>query len=89
MSITAFAVQRWQATLIAVILVTALGISAFFAIPRSVDPVVSFPAAVVTIVLPGADATDIEETVAKPVEDALQGLDRIREIRSSSSDGER
>ncbi len=87
MNITAFAVRQWQATLIAVVLVTALGISAFLAIPRSVDPVVSFPAAIVTIVLPGADATDIEETVAKPVEDVLQGLDRIREIRSSSSDG--
>jgi multidrug efflux pump subunit AcrB len=87
MNITAFAVRQWQATLIAVILVSALGISAFFGIPRSVDPVVSFPAALVTIVLPGADAADIEETVAKPIEDALQGLDRIREIRSSSSDG--
>lgn len=87
MNITALAVRNWQATLVAVISVAALGLSAFFSIPRSVDPVVSFPAAVTTIILPGADATDIEETVAKPVEDVLQGLDRVREIRSSSSDG--
>jgi multidrug efflux pump subunit AcrB len=86
-SLTAFAVRRWQVTLILVVMVAALGFSAFRSIPRSVDPVVSFPAAIVTIVLPGADATEIEETVAKPIEDVLQGLDRVREIRSSSSDG--
>ncbi len=87
MTITALAVRNWQATLIIVLLTAALGISAFFAIPRSVDPVVSFPAAITTIVLPGADATEIEETVSKPLEDVLQGLDRVRDIRSVSSDG--
>jgi multidrug efflux pump subunit AcrB len=86
-NITAFAVRQWQVTLILVIMVAALGFSAFRSIPRSVDPVVSFPAAIVTIILPGADATEIEETVAKPIEDVLQGLDRVRDLRSSSSDG--
>ena len=87
MNITALAVRNWQATLIAVILMTMLGVSAFQTIPRSVDPQVPFPAATVTIVLPGADAADIEETVAKPVEDVLQGLDDVKDIFSSSSDG--
>jgi len=87
MTLTALAVRNWQATLVAVILVTVLGIAAFLGIPRSVDPQVAFPSTVVTIVLPGADAADIEETVAKPVEDALQGLDRVREITSRSTDG--
>jgi multidrug efflux pump subunit AcrB len=31
--------------------------------------------------------TGMEETVAKPIEDVLQGLDYVREIRSTSSDG--
>ncbi len=87
MNLTALAVRNWQATLVAVILMTMLGVTAFQSIPRSVDPQVPFPAATVTIVLPGADAADIEETVAKPVEDVLQGLDDVKDIFSSSADG--
>lgn len=69
------------------LLLAALGISAFLSIPRSVDPHFPIPTAVVTVVLPGADAADMEETVAKPIEDVLQGLDHVREIRSTSTDG--
>lgn len=87
MNITALAVRNWQATLVAVLLVITLGVSAFLGIPRSVDPQVSFPLSIVTVVLPGADAAEVEETVAKPIEDVLQGLDRVFQIRSSSSDG--
>ena len=87
MNLTALAVRNWQITLVTFLLVAVLGISSFLSIPRSVDP--HFPTAisVVTVVLPGADAAEMEETVAKPIEDVLQGLDYVREIRSTSSDG--
>ncbi len=87
MNITRFAVERWQVTLVAFLLLATLGVSAFLSIPRSVDPHFPIPSAVVTVVLPGADAADMEETVAKPIEDALQGLDHVREIHSTSTDG--
>ena len=87
MNLTAFAVRRWQATLIAFLLLAVLGLSAFLGIPRSVDPHFPFSVTVTTVVLPGADAADVEETIAKPLEEALQGLDHVREIRSTSSEG--
>ena len=87
MNLTAFAVRRWQATLVVFLLVAVLGLSAFLGIPRSVDPHFPFSLTVTTVVLPGADAAAVEETVAKPLEQALQGLDHVREIRSSSSEG--
>ncbi|WP_353203128.1 efflux RND transporter permease subunit [Sphingomonas sp.] len=87
MNITAFAVRRWQVTLVAFLLLALLGVSAFLTIPRSVDPHFPIPTVVVTVILPGADAADMEETVAKPLEDVLQGLDKIDEIRSTSTDG--
>lgn len=85
--IVALAVERWQITLVAVVMVVMLGISSFRSIPRSVDPHFPIAVNVVTIILPGADAQAMEETVAKPIEDVLQGLDHVREIRSTSSDG--
>ncbi|QNA84806.1 efflux RND transporter permease subunit [Sphingomonas sp. So64.6b] len=87
MNLTAFAVRQWQVTLVAFLLLAMLGISAFLSIPRSVDPHFPGSLTVVTVVLPGADAAEMEETVAKPIEDVLQGLDDVREIRSTSSDG--
>ena len=87
MNPAALAVRNWQVMLIAFVAATLLGISAFLNIPRSVDP--HFPTAfvIVTVVAPGLDAANVEETIAKPIEIALQGLDRVREIRSTSTDG--
>ncbi len=87
MNLTQLSVRRWQLTLVGFALVCLLGISAFFSIPRSVDPYFPIPYTIVTAVLPGADAATLEETVAKPLEQVLQGLDNVRDIRSTSSDG--
>jgi multidrug efflux pump subunit AcrB len=87
MNLTGFAVRRWQATLVAFLLLAVLGITAFLGIPRSVDPHFPFALTITTVVLPGADAAEVEETIAKPLEEALQSLDHVREIRSTSSEG--
>ena len=87
MNLTRFAVKHWQLTLVAFLLAALLGVQSFLSIPRSVDPQVPFALAITTAVLPGADAAEVEETVAKPIEDVLQGLDNVKEVSSSSSDG--
>lgn len=87
MSFVATAVRRWQITLVAFLLLAILGFNAFRSIPRAVDPYFPIPLTVVIVTLPGADAAEIEETVAKPLERVLQGLDNVRDIRSTSSDG--
>jgi len=86
-NITDFAVRRWQLTLVGFILVCLLGVNSLLSIPRAVDPYFPIPFTIVTAVLPGADAADVEETVAKPIETVLQGLDNVRDIRSTTSDG--
>lgn len=87
MSLIGFAVERWQLTAVIFFLFAALGIQAFLSIPRSADPHFPVPTVVTVIALPGADASEIEETVAKPIEEAVQGIDRIKEIRSTSTNG--
>jgi multidrug efflux pump subunit AcrB len=86
--LVAFAVHRWQATLVMFALVAALGLQAFVSIPRSVDPQFIAPIVQVIAVLPGADPADIEQTVVKPVEEALAGLDNLTRLQSTSSDGQ-
>jgi multidrug efflux pump subunit AcrB len=83
----AFAVRRWQFTLLIAALVVALGLSAFLTVPRTEDPQLSFPNYFITAVVPGATPEDMEQQVTKPLENALAGLDNVREIKSTSSDG--
>ena len=87
MGLIDFAVRRWQITLVLFALLGAIGISAFLGIPRSVDP--HFPSPFINIIAlqPGATPSDMEQTVAKPIEDVLQGLDDIVKIQSRSTDG--
>lgn len=87
MNLAAIAVRRWQITLVGFLLLAILGLNAFLSIPRSVDPHFPIETTIVTVQLPGADAAEMEETVARPIEDVLQGLDNVRDIRSTSSDG--
>ncbi|WBX83044.1 efflux RND transporter permease subunit [Sphingosinicella microcystinivorans] len=87
MNLAAFAVGRWQLTLVLFTLLAALGINAFLAIPRAVDPHLPIPVVLVVAAQPGADAQDMEETVAKPIEEIIQGLDGIVDVESTSKDG--
>jgi|JI10StandDraft_1071094.scaffolds.fasta_scaffold25262_4 multidrug efflux pump subunit AcrB len=87
MGVIDFAVRRWQLTAVMFLLAALLGVQALLTIPRSADPHFPIPLVVVAVVLPGADAAEIEETVAKPIEEAIQSIDRIREVKSTSSNG--
>lgn len=85
MNIIEFAVRRWQITLVAFALLAAIGTSAFLTIPRSVDPHFPSPLVAVIVTSPGAEPSDMEASVAKPIEDVLQGLDGIVKVQSRSS----
>ena len=81
-----FAVKRWQITLVAFALLFAIGLSAFLTIPRSVDPHFPSPFISVVAIVPGAEPSDMETTIARPIEDVLQGLDGIVRVQSRSTD---
>eukprot|EP00912_Choanoflagellata_sp_UC4_P001514 UC4_evm1s957 len=36
---------------------------------------------------PGADAAEIEQTITKPIEELVQGLEDVQSVASTSSDG--
>jgi len=80
------AVSRWQLTALITALVVVLGVTAFFTIPRTEDPQLNAPIFFVTAVVPGASPADIEQQVVKPLEEALGGLDNLREVTSASQD---
>ena len=87
MSIWAFAVRRWQFTLVMFALLIALGLASFANIARSEDPSFPFPAADISVVWPGASPADMERLIVKPIEDAVNTLENVKKIQSSAFDG--
>jgi multidrug efflux pump subunit AcrB len=86
-AITRFFVDRWQFSAILFTLLVALGVAAVSSIPKSEDPITEFPGAAVSVILPGADAEQMERLVAIPIEDQLNAIEDVREIRSASRAG--
>ena len=87
MKLTDYAVKHSQFTLVVFACLAALGVTSFLTIPRLEDPSLKVPSFIVVAVYPGANATDIEQLVARPLEDAFKELDDIDNIRSSVKDG--
>lgn len=86
MNIINAAIVRWQITLVVFALLVAIGLSSFASIPRSVDPHFPSPFIIVVATVPGAEPSDMETTIAKPIEDVLQGVDGIVKVASTSTD---
>lgn len=87
MHIAEVAIRRWQLTLVLFALLCALGFSAFQQIPRAVDPHFSLPIVSIVASQPGADAAEVEQTITKPIEELVQGLEDVQNVNSTSSDG--
>jgi multidrug efflux pump subunit AcrB len=87
MNITELSVRRWQLTVLAFLMLVALGVSSWLTIPRAEDP--TFPAPVFTVVAvyPGAGPSDLEQLVMDPIEEKLRGLDRVKKVTAAARDG--
>jgi len=64
------------------VLVLVIGFISYFDLPRQQDPTINFNWIVITTVLPGASALDVEKKVTDPIEDAIR---KIRDINFMSS----
>ncbi|QDT10808.1 efflux RND transporter permease subunit [Planctomycetes bacterium K23_9] len=83
-SLPDFAVRRPTITITLVLLLVAWGSVSFFTMPRREDPEFTLKIALVTTRWQGASAEQMEKLVTDPLEDAIDGLEEVRLIRSTS-----
>ncbi len=69
-----------------VISVFILGVADMLSLPRRLNPEVKIPLVVISTILPGANPSDIESLITKPLEDQLIGMDQLDTITSVSQD---
>ncbi|MCF8242983.1 MAG: efflux RND transporter permease subunit [Melioribacteraceae bacterium] len=87
MRLPKLAIDNHQFTVILFVLLIALGIASFISMPRSEDPQVSPPGTNIIVIYPGANPKDMEELVVNKIEEELNELDDIKQIKSEMSDG--
>jgi multidrug efflux pump subunit AcrB len=82
-----FSVRNWQFTAVVLVMLTAIGASSWFAIPRAEDPSFDAPNFGVVAVWPGAAPGVIEGQVLEPLVDRFRALDGVKHVKGTASDG--
>ena len=86
MSIYNTAVNKPISTLMVFLAIMVLGIASYIQLPVDQYPKMDPPYITVMATYPGANAADIEENVAKILEDQLTSVDDLKEMTSTSYD---
>ncbi len=81
------AIDNYRFTLMMIIIFISLGVTSFITMPRSEDPQLSFPINYITVVYPGTGTGDMEQMVADPLEEVINEIDDLKEIRTEIRDG--
>lgn len=86
-SLWRFFIDNARFTYILITGIILLGLVSIITIPKESTPEIDFPYVIVSTVLPGASALDVEELVTNVLESRLQGLSDVDTIESTSSQG--
>ena len=87
MNIPKFCIKHKVTTLMAFIMIAVFGVAFTGQLQMSLLPAVEAPAAVVICYYNGANPSDMEQLVTRPLESAVMSVSGVESVSSSSSDG--
>ncbi len=87
MTISDLCIKRPVFTWVLVAIPVVMGIVAYGNLGVDLFPDVDFPVCTVTTVLPGASVEEMETSVTKPIEDIINTVSGIDELRSTTTEG--
>lgn len=85
--LTDFVMKYRTGVVVLTVLLAVGGLFSYITIPKEASPSIEIPIIVVTTVYPGVSPDDIESLITQRIENELQGLTGIKEIRSTSTEG--
>jgi multidrug efflux pump subunit AcrB len=65
----------------------AVGVIALLATPREEEPQIAVPMVDITIALPGAGPSEVEQLLTRPVEKLMWGIPGVEHVYSTAGDG--
>lgn len=87
MNLTEYAIQRKVVSWMVTILLIGGGILSFLGLGRLEDPEFTIKEAIISTAYPGASAQEVEEEVTLPIENVIQQLPYVDNLRSISASG--
>ncbi|HXH25622.1 MAG TPA: efflux RND transporter permease subunit, partial [Vicinamibacterales bacterium] len=88
MSLSELSIRRPVFVTMIVGALMVLGIISYVRLPVELFPNIQFPFVSVTVVYPGAGPEEVQQLVAKPLEEQLSSLPNVREVRTLASEGQ-
>lgn len=89
-NISSWAIKNPIIPVVLFLVLTVMGIGAFFKLPINSNPDISFPAFIVTVGMPGAAPRELENQVATKIEGALASIEGVKKssttLRTGSSE---
>ncbi|MBW2610511.1 MAG: efflux RND transporter permease subunit [Deltaproteobacteria bacterium] len=81
------AVQKRTSVVILCLIIIILGLSSYRSLPRESAPDVTIPYIFIQTGYPGVAPVDIEKSITIPIEKKLKGLESVKKITSTSTEG--
>ena len=87
MTVSEVCIRRPVFTWVLVMIPVVLGLASYGRLGVDLFPNVDFPVCAVTTALPGASVEEMETSVTKPIEDIINTISGIEEVRSTTNEG--
>ncbi len=87
MTITELSIKRPSLVIIVFSALIVLGLFAYQQLKYELLPKITAPIITITTIYPGASPSEVETGVTKVIEDAVSGMDKVSEVRSTSQEG--
>lgn len=87
MSLTELGLARKRLTVLVMIVILALGAGTYLGFPKREDPAITVRTAVVTVLNQGLPLTQIEELIARPIEERARAIAGVDEVRTQVLQG--
>jgi HAE1 family hydrophobic/amphiphilic exporter-1 len=87
MTLTELSIKRPTLVVVTFTVLAVLGIFSYFQLKYELLPKMSIPVVTIMTVYPGASPYEVENNVSKVIEDAVSGIDKIDNVRSTSFEG--
>lgn len=86
MNLTEITLKNRTAILMLTLILILAGIGSYVSIPKESAPSIDIPFFFITTIYPGIGPTDMESLVTQPLERQLQGINGVKEIRSTTQE---
>jgi multidrug efflux pump len=81
------AVKKKTSVVVAAMIIIIFGLVAYDSLPREAAPDITIPYIFITTNYPGVAPEDVEQSITIPIEKKLKGLEGVKRIQSSSTEG--